>query len=403
MNNMREIWGQRFLHYVNELQKYMRYVFTGHLAIVFMFAIGAGGYAYSEWLKEIPVTFPSALIVSAVIALLLMKSAPTTLLKPADIVFFLPLENQLPDYMRRSLTWSTFSQLPLPLITLVVTLPLLKVTEVGTGTDYMLVALLIVAFKGLFVGSEYNVRIAQPEFVWPDRLLRLSLAFGTILLGLTLSSIVFIVGILVAIIYAKFWDKQAKQFPFPYEQFIEMEQNRMMRFYRFANYFTEVPHLVGSVSKRSWLKFAMKRSTFKREDVQNYLVIRTFIRTDDTFWLWLRLTALSALGAFLIPIPIVSIIFVGALAFATAVQLILALEGGVEFTMDQLYPEEHEKSQIKAVRALVRKLIYAQAIILLLAALPLYGLSFTPILIALVAVIIGEVTIRSTKEQVKEI
>ena len=129
MNNMREIWGQRFLHYVNELQKYMRYVFTGHLAIVFMFAIGAGGYAYSEWLKELPVTFPSALIVSAIIALFLMKSAPTTLLKPADIVFFLPLENQLSDYMKRSLTWSAFSQLPLPLITVVVALPLLKVTE----------------------------------------------------------------------------------------------------------------------------------------------------------------------------------------------------------------------------------------------------------------------------------
>ena len=71
--------------------------------------------------------------------------------------------------------------------------------------------------------------------------------------------------------------------------------------------------------------------------------------------------------------------------------------------MDQLYPEEQEKSQIKAVRKLVRKLIYLQAVILLLAALPLYGLSFTPVLIAVVAVVIGEVTIRSTKEQVKEI
>src|SRR5699024_116331 len=142
---------------------------------------------------------------------------------------------------------------------------------------------------------------------------------------------------------------------------------------------------------------------FKRRDVQRYLVVRTFIRTDDTFWLWVRLTALSALGAFLIPLPIVSFIFVGALAFATAVQLILALEGGVEFTMDQLFPEMQEKSQIKAVRSLVRKLIWLQAIILLLAALPLYGLSVTPVLIAVVALIVREATIRLTKEQVREI
>ena len=403
MNNMHEIWGQRFFHYVNELQKYMRYVFTGHLAIVFMFAIGAGGYAYSEWLKEVPVTFPSVFIVSIVIALLLMKAAPTTLLKPADIVFFLPLENQLPSYMKRSITWSTFSQLPLPLIAMVVALPLLKATEVGTGTDYLLIMLLIIVFKGLFVGTEYSVRIAKHNFVWPDRVLRLVLTFLTIHFALTWSTVAIFIGILMAMLYAKFWDKKAEHFPFPYEQFIELEQNRMMRFYRFANYFTEVPHLVGSVSKRSWLKIAMKRSTFKRKDVQNYLIVRTFIRTDDTFWLWVRLTALSALGAFLIPLPIVSFIFVGALAFATAVQLILALEGGVEFTMDLLFPEEQEKSQIKAVRLLVRKLIWLQAIILLLAALPLYGLSITPLLIAAIALIVGEATIRLTKEHVKEI
>ena len=115
-----------------------------------------------------------------------------------------------------------------------------------------------------------------------------------------------------------------------------------------------------------------------------------------------RLTALSALGAFLIPFPIVSFIFVGALAFATAVQLILALEGGVEFTMDQLFPEVREKSQSRAVRLLVRKLIWLQAIIALVAAIPLYGVGLTPVLIALVVLIVGEATIRLTKEQVKD-
>lgn len=349
-----------------------------------------------------PVGFPSALIVSAIIALLLMKAAPTTLLKPADIVFFLPLENQLPGYMKRAITWSTFSQLPLPLVAVVVSLPLLKATEVGTGLDYILVVLLIIALKGLFVGTEYHVRIANGDFVWPDRILRFAFAFVVIYLGLIWSPIAFFAGILVAMLYARFWSNKAANYPFPYEQFIEMEQNRMMRFYRFANYFTEVPHLVGSVSRRSWLKFAMKQSTFKRHDVQNYLIVRTFIRTDDTFWLWVRLTALSALGAFLIPFPIVSFIFVGALAFATAVQLILALEGGVEFTMDQLFPEVREKSQSRAVRLLVRKLIWLQAIIALVAAIPLYGVGLTPVLIALVVLIVGEATIRLTKEQVKD-
>ena len=63
MNNLREVWGKRFVHYINELQKYLKYVFSGHFAIVFVFAIGAGGYTYSEWLNTAPMDFPAFLVV----------------------------------------------------------------------------------------------------------------------------------------------------------------------------------------------------------------------------------------------------------------------------------------------------------------------------------------------------
>lgn len=87
MNDFREMWGKRFFHYMRELQQYMQYIFTGHLAIVLVFAIGAGGYAYSEWLKEVPLDFPAALLTALVIGGALVYSPPVTLLKPADIVF----------------------------------------------------------------------------------------------------------------------------------------------------------------------------------------------------------------------------------------------------------------------------------------------------------------------------
>ena len=113
MNNLREIWGSRFVHYITELQKYLKYVFTGHLAIVLVFTIGAGGYTYSEWLKEVPAEFPAALLTAIILGLALAYSPPVTLLKPADTVYFLPLEQKLMTYMKRSLSWSFYSQLPL--------------------------------------------------------------------------------------------------------------------------------------------------------------------------------------------------------------------------------------------------------------------------------------------------
>ena len=85
--------------------------------------------------------------------------------------------------------------------------------------------------------------------------------------------------------------------PIPYEHFVKIEQNRMLAFYRFANYFTDVPHLRGSVKRRAWLDGVYRTISFNRDNAQSYLVARTFIRTDDLFYLWVRLTAISGIFA----------------------------------------------------------------------------------------------------------
>ena len=46
-----------------------------------------------------------------------------------------------------------------------------------------------------------------------------------------------------------------KEVAFPFDHFIEVEQSRMMRFYRFANYFTDVPHITGNDEAQKIVKF----------------------------------------------------------------------------------------------------------------------------------------------------
>ncbi|MFJ7935504.1 ABC transporter permease [Sporosarcina sp. NPDC096371] len=399
MNNLRDIWGTRFVHYITELQKYLKYVFTGHLAIVFVFTIGAGGYAYSEWLKEVPANFPAALLTAVILGAALSFSTPVTLLKPADTVYFLPLEKKLPMYLKRSLSWTFFSQLPLPFVLYIVALPLLSATGTGTKLAYIGIAICMVLIKWVFVLSEYNFRHAlDGTKVWGDRFVRFLLAGLFIFNGLVASPWNLpIIGVLIGL-YAFYWGRRRNEKPFPYDHFIELEQNRMMRFYRFANYFTDVPHLKGSVSRRGWLGLLFGTPKFGQTVPQAYLVRRTFIRTDDIFWLWVRLTALSALGALFIPFPIVVFIFAGALAFASAVQLIHALRAGDEFRMDMLFPEK-EDTRPAAIRKTVRAVQWIQAAVVLVSALFLYGIATTPFLIAAVILIISEATIRLTGEK----
>lgn len=403
MNSMREIWGNRFVHYMTELQKYMKFVFTGHLAIVLLFTIGAGGYAYSEWLKEVPTNFPSALLTALIIGLALSFCSPVTLLQPADIVFFLPMEKKLEEYLKKALRYSLISQLPIPFILFVIAVPLLAATNVADKPQFYLTAIVILLVKWLYVESEYHYRHAnEGAGIWKDRLIRFILA--ALLLYVTLAGypvLIPVFGLLMAI-YFLFWKKRSSAKPFPYEHFIMLEQNRMMRFYRFANYFTDVPHLKGSVSRRAWLGFLMRPAKFDHSSPQKYLLRRTLIRTDDTFWLWVRLTALSIAGVVLIPFPIVVYIFSGALAFATSIQLVHALRAGDAFRMDNLFPESAD-TRAPAIRKTVSAVQYIQALAVLLSGFIAIGISVTPVIVTLIILLVSEVTIRLSNKQREDI
>lgn len=405
MNSMREIWGNRFVHYMTELQKYMKFVFTGHLAIVLLFTIGAGGYAYSEWLKEVPSSFPSAIIAAVLIGAVLSICSPVTLLKPADIVFFLPMENKLDEYLKRSLRYSLLSQLPIPYIIFIVLLPLLAATDVAGKPQFILTAIVILLVKWKYVETEYYYRRAnEGKGVWKDRFVRFVLAAILLYAVLTATSylipLIPLIGVLMAV-YHSFWKKRSAANPFPYEHFITLEQNRMMRFYRFANYFTDVPHLKGSVSRRAWLGFIMRPAHFGQTSPQRYLLRRTLVRTDDIFWLWVRLTVLSVLGVVLIPFPIVVYIFIGALAFASSIQLVYALRAGDDFRMDMLFPET-ENSRTPAIRKTVSGVQLLQAISVLIAGLVTIGISFAPVIMALIVFIVSEATIRVSNGKTEE-
>lgn len=403
MNSLREIWSDRFVRYMTELQKYMKFVFTGHLAIVLLFTIGAGGYAYSEWLKEVPSEFPSAIIAAVLIGAVLSICSPVTLLKPADIVFFLPMENKLEEYVKRSLRYSLFSQLPLPYILFIILLPLLAATDVAGKPQFLLTAIVILLVKWLYVETEYHYRRAnEGEGIWKDRLVRF--VFAALLMYVMLAGSPYfipLVGVLMAVYYL-FWKKRSAANPFPYEHFISVEQNRMMRFYRFANYFTDVPHLKGSVSRRAWLGFLLRSAQFGQTSPQRYLLRRTLVRTDDIFWLWVRLTVLSVLGVALIPFPIVVYIFIGALAFASSIQLVHALRAGDDFRMDMLFPES-ENTRTPAIRKTVSGVQLLQAIFVLVTGLIAIGISVTPVIMAIVVFVVSEVTIRMSNEKTEEI
>ena len=137
---------------------------------------------------------------------------------------------------------------------------------------------------------------------------------------------------------------------------------------------------------------------FGQADVTGISCRRTFIRTDDTFWLWVRLTTISIIGALFIPFPIVVYIFAGALAFASSIQLVYALRAGDEFRMDMLFPERAD-TRPAAINKTVRTVQWLQALLVMISGFFLFGFSVTPFILGLVVFVVSEATIRLAKEK----
>ncbi|HBT72274.1 MAG TPA: protein EcsB [Lysinibacillus sp.] len=393
MKNLRDVWSSRFVHYIGEVQKYMQFIFTGHIAIVLVFLIGAGGYQYSEWLKVVQTDFPAEIVIAVMIGILLAFSRPTTLLREPDQVYLLPLESKMSQYFSKALAWTFWSQVWIVAIVYIVCIPLLKAVTALTTTEIWTIFLLIIVLKYISVQGEFSYRYSERgQMVWVDRLIR-AVIFGAVLyMGLHAQLILAVIATVISVVYIIIFRKKSVGEPVPYEHFVKIEQNRMMSFYRFANYFTDVPHLHGSIRRRRWMDWLYRFVPYGKENAQKYLVFRTFVRTDDHFYLWLRLTAISGVIAVFVDIPVVTWIVAGALSFATTIQLKQALLSSGEFRMDMLYPLPEHARQL-AVKQTVRLAMVTQAIIVGLCAItqPMFYLAIV------IVIVISELTAKISK------
>lgn len=393
MNNLQDVWRKRFNYYIAELQKYMRYIFTGHMALVIVFLLGAGGYKYSNWLKVAPHDFPTILFVATVMGIVLTISKPVTLIKKPDEVYLLPLETQMPIYFNRVLNYTLFSQLGVALVIYVIMWPMMRqvgeieVSGIAIGLAFT------VLLKWWNVHVEFMFRWAtKGYYVWLDRIIRGVLSGVFLYFLLNHDSLYAIIMIIIMALYPVMCKKKTLEEPFPYEHFVKLEENRMMRIYRFANYFTDVPAVKGSIKRRRYLDWLVNRVPKTKKTTFEYYLFRSFIRTDDYFFLWLRLTIITALVAAFVNMPIVIAIVAAALAFATAIQLKQALAKPVDFSMSMLYPLP-ENARKQAALKITRYTLIAQAIIVILAGIgtPYFYIQ------GIVVLLVGEMTLRLSK------
>lgn len=365
MFDERLLWKERFGRTSKELSRYLRYIFNGHLVIVFVFLIGTAAYYYQEWLKTLPETFPVGVIMAVCIAFLLTYSPIFTFMSEADRIFLLPLETKLGGYFTKSILISYSLQVYLLVIGLAVLMPLYAVVNQGDFKSFFPFLISILIVKGFNLLIRWHVQYYREITVHTiDSLIRFTVNLVFLYLLFSNAAIYFssAVAVILLGLYV-YYKQQTKKKGLKWEYLIEQDERRMTSFYRLANLFTDVPKLKNQVKRRKWLDGLTARIPFRQDQSFTFLFTRTFLRSGDYWGLFVRLTLIGAGAIYFLTFGIGQIILVVLFVYLTGFQLLPLWKHHQHHSMLELYPLNEKEKELSFL-SFLRKVLWIQTVIL---------------------------------------
>lgn len=352
--DIKSLWGLRVQEFYRKMFRY--YSIIGANVVYFFLIISSIFiYYFNLFLQWIPPQISVEGILSLFVTFILIQTKVRTFIKRADIVFLLPLEWKLKPYFIKSLVYSFVIDVIKLLSFITVFLSLfLKTIYLDFSILFFIVG--IVAHNILMKWDEQWLE-NHVQFV----LHRLNRFFSIYLMCYYLFKndwIFAFVLMSVNFVYLIYFIGEKRNLNWHW--LIEEEESALLKNYKFINFFMDVPNLKRSFRNRRLLTMILKRcipngqsSTFV------YLYSHLFVRFNDYFYLYLRLTLIGMIVNYAMPTN--GWIFNLLILFMTGFQVI-----PLQHEMKQsilLYPIS--KSQIKdSFLKFVLVILYAQFIIL---------------------------------------
>ncbi|AGK52554.1 ABC transporter permease [Bacillus sp. 1NLA3E] len=346
-----KLWKERLAWTSKELARYLRYIFTGHLVIVFMFLLGSGAYYYQEYVKNLQPDFPAALIMATIIGIFLTYSPIYTFLLEADRIFLLPLESKLSSYFKKSISISFVIQIYILLMVLAIFMPIYVQVYQGSFQSFFIFLRVIALIKFWNLLQRWQIQhYVNPQIHLADTVVRYCLNVLSLYFLFT-NGIIWMGGmILILIIIFGIFRMQTKEMGLKWEYLIDLEEKRMTSFYRIANLFTDVPKFKDRVKRRRWLDWILGWISFRSGNTYLFLYMRSFLRAGDYFGLFVRLTVIGAAALYLVSFGFGQILLVLLFIYLIGFQLLPLANHHQNKIWVSLYPIDNhlkEKSFLK--------------------------------------------------------
>ncbi|MDP4551742.1 ABC transporter permease [Alkalihalobacillus macyae] len=384
MMHLDTLWKERSGAFWNIALRYFRLIGNSSFLFTVVLTLIFGAYYYSELLKVLPETFPGLIVITAITAVVLVRTPLRFFLYEADLVFLLPAEGKLNGYFRKSLIYSFLLQVFTTIVVLTILAPLYQhETNAGTGYYVFVIAVLII-LKGLNVIMKWlELHLPAHRSVVGYIIVRLFLTMLITYLLLIQAQWLYVTlsaGLIVGILFLLFLPLQ-KKYSIKWEKLLSIDEHQSMKFYRTANLFTDVPKLKQSVKHRRMLS-ALAEKVLPVKTVYATLYQKAFIRSNEYFGIYIRLLLVGLGLIAFVPSETGRIIGAALIVYLTAVQLRTLYPHYQAHVMIKLYPIS-DVDQERAYRALLIRLLSTQAAAFALLSLILHFNLVEFILIAL--------------------
>ncbi len=300
---VKTLWKERANEFWSMAIKYLRYIGNSGFLFSIYVAILVGSFYYGQLLKVLPENFPAVELMTIILFFMVGRGKIRTFLKYPDANFLLPLEQRFRPYIQRSLLYSYTMQAFNVLVILLVLGPLYFAQVTSERASYFASILLILLLTG------WNLFARWEELRVPDGRKRKTLplirqAFILLTLYSILQGFWIVTGVLVvglSVLYMVVYRPLAAQHTLKWERLIGLETDALMLFYRIANMFVEVPQLNRKVKNRTWATPFLNLLTGPSGNIYRYMYSRAFIRSNDYFGIFLRLTIIGIVLMLILP------------------------------------------------------------------------------------------------------
>ncbi|TGA99182.1 ABC transporter permease [Sporolactobacillus shoreae] len=323
MDQLNQLWGRRCSRHFQMELRYWNLIGKNSGLMFFLYAmVIIGGFYYKKWLDGLPQDFPAALLLSVILALFVMRSPIRTFMQQADLVFLLPAEAELEPYFRKSRFYSFSIQIAAVIVVMIVCGPLYFHMKGSSGLSYFILTATAVALKGWNIDCHWKEMLI--DYSQPLKILRFTLTF--LLLYSVANQYPFYstaacaAVILIASVFL--FHRQSRSGLLSWKRIVEMEERQAMQFLRFANLFTDVPRLKHHIHARKMISRLFPIRSLSSKNVYRQLYIKTFIRSDDYFSSYIRLTLIGMLVCYFMNIGFYTVFVVASLIYLTGLQLL---------------------------------------------------------------------------------